>query len=267
MSFSLERSLARPTGVLVEVPHAGLEVPEGVDDALVRDADGARRDADLFVDALYADAPSRGATLLCARVSRHVVDLNRLETDVDGLSCAGAPGPDAPRGVVWREASDGRRVLSRALTRAEFDARIDGYFRPYHRALEEEIKALRARCGRVILVSAHSMPSHGADALGRRVRRADVVPGTRGRRTADAPVIDLVERHFRAAGMSVSHDDPYRGGATTARWGRAHEGVHAVQIELNRALYMREERCEPKPEAMEFLRGVCASLLTRLGEL
>jgi N-formylglutamate amidohydrolase len=77
-------------------------------------------------------------------------------------------------------------------------------------------------------------------------------------------VIDAVEQHFRAAGLSVRHDEPYRGGATTARWGRPHEGLHAVQVELNRGLYMDESSGDPKPEAFHWLAGVCEALIDRL---
>jgi N-formylglutamate amidohydrolase len=94
-----------------------------------------------------------------------------------------------------------------------------------------------------------------------------VVPGTRGKTTAARAVIDAVEQHFRAAGLSVRHDDPYRGGATTARWGRPHEGFHAVQVELNRALYMDEDDGDPRPERFDWLADVCAGLVDRLAAL
>ena len=88
----------------------------------------------------------------------------------------------------------------------------------------------------MVILAAHSMPSAGRRVFGgRAVRRADVVPGTRGRSTADGRIIDLVDAHFRSAGLSVKHDDPYRGGWSPSHYGPPREGWHAVQIELNRA--------------------------------
>jgi N-formylglutamate deformylase len=93
------------------------------------------------------------------------------------------------------------------------------------------------------------------------------VPGSLGRSSAHPALIDLVDRHFRAAGLSVRHDEPYRGGYTTAHYGRPREGQHAIQIELNRALYMDELTCRQKPGDFERLQRVLEALLVQLGTL
>jgi N-formylglutamate amidohydrolase len=270
VTFVLARPPGRPAPLIVEVPHAGLDVPVDVADTLSVAERDLRRDADLYVDELYRAVPSCGATLLAARVSRYVVDLNRFEHDVDAAAVPGAPNArvNVPRGVIWRESTEGQRALRRPLTAAEFELRMERYYRPYHRALAAEIDAARQRFGHVILLSAHSMPSVGrAGHDDEGVRRADVVPGTQGRTTAHPAIIDAVETHFRAAGLSVRHDDPYRGGATTIRWGRAREGIHAVQVELNRALYMDEVSLARRQERFRWLASVCESLAERLADL
>jgi N-formylglutamate deformylase len=255
-TFALTRPAAtRALPVVVEVPHAGLAVPDEVRALLAVDDRVLLRDADAWVDGLFADAAAQGATLLAARCSRYVVDLNRDETDHDPASVEGSTHPKgtAPRGVIWRECGDGARRIAR-------------YHRPYHRALERELDALRARHGAVVLLCAHSMPATGRSQLAQAPRRrADVVPGTRGRSTAGGRIIDAVDAHFRAAGLSVRHDDPYRGGATTQRYGRPADGVHAIQVELNRDLYMDERALTPKPDAMAWLRSLCAALVPKLG--
>jgi N-formylglutamate deformylase len=268
-AFALTRPGTRALPVLVEVPHAGLRVPEEVRALLSVDDRALLRDADTWVDALVADVVSRGATLLTARCSRYVVDLNRDEGDHDPGSVEGSAQPKgaAPRGVIWRESADGAPALRRPLTREEFARRIARYHRPYHRALERELEAMRARHGAAVLLCAHSMPAMGRAQLGHaRRRRADVVPGTRGRSTAAGSLIDAVDAHFRAAGLSVRHDDPYRGGATTQRYGRPATGVHAIQVELNRDLYMDERTLTARPDAMAWMRSLYASLVARLGE-
>lgn len=268
-AFALTRPTSRALPVLVEVPHAGLAVPDEARALLTVDDRVVLRDSDTWVDQVFRDVVAQGATLLAARFSRFVVDLNRDETDHDPASVAGSAHPRgaAPRGVIWRECSDGTPALRRALTPEEFSRRIARYHRPYHRALSLELEDLRARHGAAVLLCAHSMPSTGRSHLAQAPRRrADVVPGTRGRSTASGALIDAVELHFRGAGLSVRHDDPYRGGATTQRYGRPAAGVHAIQLELNRDLYMDERTLTAKPDAMAWLRSLCTELVPRLGE-
>jgi N-formylglutamate amidohydrolase len=112
------------------------------------------------------------------------------------------------------------------------------------------------------------MPSVGRSGHGDPgVRRADIVPGSRGRTSADSRVIDLVDAHFRAAGLSVRHDDPYRGGFSTGHYGRPSSGRHAIQVEVNRALYVDEETLRPRTGDFERMRTLLLELVERLGRL
>jgi N-formylglutamate deformylase len=264
--FSLQAPERGETPVLVEIPHAGLAIPETVAGSLIVPRDVVLRDSDLYVDRIWDHAPEHGATLLCASVSRYVVDLNRAPDDVDRDTVPDhpAPRPTQARGVVWRVTTEGRPALRAPLRHAELRARLEIFHEPYHRALEAALERKRERFGWAVLVAAHSMPSTSRDGSS---RRADVVPGTRGRTTADPRVIDAVERHFRAAGLSVRHDDPYRGGWTTGHYGRPERGIHAIQIELNRALYVDEPTSRPKDAELAWMRGLCGTLLDRLGTL
>jgi N-formylglutamate amidohydrolase len=159
-------------------------------------------------------------------------------------------------------------VLLRPLGHAELDARLERYYAPYHAALQQQIKRLSDRFGYVILLAAHSMPS-----LGRSThrdpgsQRADIVPGTCGRTSADPRVIDLVDAHFRGAGLRVRHDDPYKGGYTTSHYGRPAERCHAIQIELNRALYVDEQSFRIKQPAFDELQRLLDALLVKLAAL
>lgn len=260
----------RPMAVMVEVPHAGRVIPDDVQSELRAPEDALWRDADLYVDRLYAQAPTSGAALLVANVSRYVVDLNRAREDVDAATVSDHPTPTGaqPRGVVWRSTTDGRPILTAPLSYRALLMRLDRYYAPYHDALERTLRGLRERFGFAILVSGHSMPSVGrllhADPG---TTRADVVPGTRGRTSADARVIDLVDAHFREAGLTVQHDEPYRGGFTTGHYGRPAEGWHAIQIELNRALYVDEDTGEPKPGDFERVQALCTALVEKLSAL
>src|SRR5688572_1108034 len=117
--FTVFEPSAEETPVIVEVPHAGLAVDAVTLATLVAPARSIGRDADLYVDELYADAPARGASMLVAHVSRYVVDLNRSENDVDAEAIEGTPpSARATRGIVWRLTSEGARVLDGPISRA-----------------------------------------------------------------------------------------------------------------------------------------------------
>ncbi len=265
--FQLVRpDASRETPVIVEVPHAGLAIPADVRPQIVVGDGTILRDSDLYVDRLFARAPERGATLLASGLSRYVVDLNRAPDDVDRQTVRDhpAPRPTQSRGVVWRSTTEGQPALREPITHVELERRLARYHTPYHAALEAEIQRKRTRFGHAIVVAGHSMPSTGKGGQG---RRADIVPGSRGRTSAAAAVIDLVERHFAAAGLSVKHDDPYRGGWSTQRYGQPEHGVHAIQIEINRALYADEATGEPDAAGVARIEALLLSLLDALGAL
>lgn len=249
--------------IIVEIPHAGTSIPDEFRDELDVAPHAVARDADLYVDELYAEAPALGATVLRATVSRYVVDLNRAETDVDAESVVGAPAsPRAPRGVIWRLGTDGEVCLRRPLSRESLEARLDAIHRPYHGALRRLISSRVNRFGYAVVLAAHSMPSVGRTGHGDPgATRADVVPGTQGRTSADARFIDVVDAVAGRHGLTVRHDDPYRGGFTTRYYGRPDERVHVVQVELARRLYMDEAALAKKPAEFARTKGFCADLV------
>lgn len=268
MAFTIIEPTARETPVVVEVPHAGLQIDAPALATLVAPARSIGRDADLFVDDLYADAPAHGATLLVARVSRYVCDLNRAETDVDPGAAVGGQAWNTPHGLVWRTTTEDEPALTAPIAAGELERRLASIYRPYHSALARLLEAKRERFGFAILLCGHSMPSRGR--AGHRdsgAIRADVVPGSRGRTTAAAAVIETPDLLARRRGWTVSHDDPYRGGYSTAWYGRPAAGVHAVQVELARRLYMDEDALAKKPDDFVAVRDFCAELVAALGGL
>ena len=268
MSFKVIAPRAPEIPVVVEVPHAGLSVDALTLQSLAAPARSIGVDADLYVDELYDGAPDVGATLLVAEHSRYVCDLNRSEQDVDPLAVAGGSAQRAPHGLIWRDTTEGQRALYQPLSREELERRLVTYYRPYHQCLSELLAAKRAKFGFVVLLAGHSMPSRGRPGHSDTGRdRADVVPGSRGRTTAAAVVIDVPEQVARPRGWTVVHDDPYRGGYTTAFYGRPERHQHALQVELSRRLYMNEVSLEKKREGFEATRDFCTGLVAALGAL
>jgi N-formylglutamate amidohydrolase len=268
LSFTLTPPRGKPTPVVVEVPHAGLALDPSALAWLAAPARSLGADADLYADQLFQDAPDEGAHLVAATTSRYVCDLNRAEGDVDSLAVEGGTARSSPHGFVWRTTTEGRPALTGPIPRAEYERRLERYHRPYHEKLAELVEQRKREHGFAILVCGHTMPSRGRDGHDDAgTERADVVPGSRGRTSAGAPVIDLVENLAREAGFRVVHDEPYRGGYSTGHYGRPSEGLHAIQVELARRLYMNERTLEIVPDRFETLRKFCRSLVAALGRL
>jgi len=262
-------STASETALIVEIPHAGVLVPAPFMPELLASARAIGRDADLYVDDLYEEAHLDGASMLVARTSRYVADLNRAADDVDAQSAVSGQVPSSPRGVVWRMTTEGDRALTGPLRKDALELRLEQVYRPYHAALRALIRRKLSRFGRAVILAAHSMPSNARVAHGDddgRVR-ADVVPGSRGRTSAAAKYIDAVDSHARRRGFTVAHDEPYKGGFTTQHYGRPSDNVHVVQVELARRLYMNEATYRPLPGAFDEVRAWCRDLARLLGEL
>jgi N-formylglutamate deformylase len=266
--FLIQEPASTETPLIVEIPHAGVFVPPAFMPELLASARSIGKDADLYVDDLYEEAHLEGATVLIARTSRYVVDLNRAPDDVDAAAVTKGQMPSSPRGVVWRITTDGDRALSGPLREEVFEQRLAEVYRPYHAALRGLIDRKLRTFGTAVILAGHSMPSVARAAHGNMGDvRADVVPGSRGRTSAAARYIDAVDAHARGKGWSVAHDEPYKGGFTTQHYGRPGESVHVVQVELARRLYMNEATYRRSPGSFEDVRAWCRELAGKLGRL
>lgn len=266
MYFSVTEPNGTETPVVVEVPHSGLLVDPPALDSLVAPASALGRDADLYVDELFADAPTEGASLLVAHVSRYVCYLNCPEDDLDELAVEDGPRRAAPHGLVWVKTTDNEPALRKPLPRTELQRRLESIYRPYQETLAGLLERKRVRFGWAVLLSAHSMPSRSrvSGSVIPHVR-ADIVPGSRGGSSAAPSVVNAPEELARIRGWSVAHDQPYRGGYAVGRHGRPAEGLHAIQLEIARRLYMDEANLTRKATEFGAVRSYCRTLVAHLG--
>lgn len=242
-------------------PHSGTIYPPemGRDPAL--DEAGLRSAEDALVDRLIASGVAGGATVVLGRFGRAWVDLNRDPADLDPVLIEGvADGPVSARtaagyGVIPRLTGDGRALYDRRLSLAEAHDRILRAHSPYHQQLAAGMEAARARHGEAVLVDWHSMPARATQGVGG-ARGPDVVLGDRHGSSCEAGLTRRLRRAFEALGWRVALNQPYAGGWTTQRWGRPSEGFHAIQIELNRALYFDEPSRTPGPGWSRTEKGV-----------
>ena len=221
--------------------------------AAVLDAVSIRRSEDAFVDDLIAAAPDHGAALSVANFARAYIDLNRQPFELDASMFADelpahARGRTARvaagLGTIARVVSEGQEIYHRKLMFAEAETRIAGAHRPYHEALVGLIAEAKAAHGFAILVDWHSMPSAAARS-GTRDKASDIVLGDRFGAACAGVLPNRVERELVALGYRVARNVPYAGGYTTEHYGRPHRGVHAIQIEIDRALYLDEATVTP----------------------
>ncbi|HKT53027.1 MAG TPA: N-formylglutamate amidohydrolase [Caulobacteraceae bacterium] len=242
-------------------PHSGRLYPRDMMAASALDAAAIRRSEDAYVDELIAGGAVHGATVIAAAYARAYIDVNREPYELDpsmfedelpdfarGRSARVAAG----LGSIARIVAEGQEIYVRKLTFADAKRRIEAVHQPYHEALERLIAAARARFGLAVLVDWHSMPAQAARTLGqsgdsRAADACDLVLGDRFGAACAPAITALVEREFEAMGYRVARNAPYAGGFTTEYYGKPAEGVHALQIEINRALYLDEATLAPTP--------------------
>jgi N-formylglutamate deformylase len=245
---------AVPTSPLVlDSPHSGSFYP--ADFAPVVGPERYRRAEDMAVDVLFDQAPAVGAVLLAARFGRIYCDVNRAPDDLDPASIQGDFGaalrPSAKarlgKGVVWQAVPpDGAPLYADKLPAAAVRARLRDYWRPYHRALGALLDETHARFGRVFHLDCHSMQavSNAMHEEGAGRARPDIVLSDREGRTTAPAFLEAAILLLEAEGFAVAVNDPYKGAEIVRRYGRPEAGRHSLQLELNRRLYMDEERLE-----------------------
>lgn len=239
-------------------PHSGRIYPERFKARARLDALTLRNSEDAFVDELYAAGPGLGVPLLKANFPRAYVDPNRepyeLDPDMftDPLPAYANTRSRRVRGglgTIARVVTNGREIYAGKLPFAEAETRLKRYYFPYHRTLRNLLADTRARFGAVLLIDCHSMPSIGGP-MDRDPgsSRVDFVLGDRFGASCAPDVTDLVEDYLSGLGYNIARNRPYAGGYITEHYGRPETGIHVLQIEINRVLYMDEKRIEKLPE-------------------
>ena len=256
-AFGLWRAAAEgappPTPLVFASPHSGRDYPADMMAATALDARTIRRSEDAFVDDLIAAAPGLGAATITARYARAYIDLNReafeldpgmFEDELPEFARARTARVAAGLGAIARVVAEGQEIYARKLRFSEARGRIEGAHRPYHAALERLIAEAHRAHGFAVLIDWHSMPAAAALAGGRD-RACDFVLGDRFGAACAGLLTQKVERELEAMGYRVARNTPYAGGYTTEHYGRPSRRTHALQIEINRGLYLDEANLTP----------------------
>jgi N-formylglutamate amidohydrolase len=245
------------------VPHAGREYDEVI---LANAAQGQRSLETLedpLVDRLCWRAIAAGFGAIIQNVPRAVIDCNREEEEVDPAVVEGvSPAPVGPRaryglGLIASRTHRHGTLWRRRINRQELQRRIEEIHRPYHQLLEVELEALAGRFGEALLIDCHSMPS--------RAGQAEMVIGDRHGVSASPWLVAETARIARTSGFKTALNDPYAGGAIIARHGRPTAGIHAIQLEIDRATYLSRDGRSPGP-GLDRIAGFLETLATELGK-
>lgn len=249
--------------VIYASPHSGRRYPPDLLRQTRLDRQALRQSEDSYVDLIFDTAPQLGSPLLRALFPRAYVDVNRSQLELDPRMFAD-PVPKASDsrsnrvlaglGVVPRIVADGQDIYSRKLTYIDARRRIAACYLPYHEALRTLIAAARRKFGVAIVVDCHSMPSAGGAPIRPGDKRTDFVLGDRFGASCGRGIVAVVEHCLLKNNYVVARNAPYAGGYVAAAYGRPHEGVHVLQIEINRALYL-DERKIARTGGFEALRG------------
>ena len=260
--FAVTEPQRLTSAVVLSSPHSGRVYPPRFLRSARLDAATLRRSEDAFVDALFEPAVTLGVPLLRAHFPRAYLDLNREPYELDPRMFDGRlPAYVNTRsvrvagglGTIARVVGDSQEIYARRMSVEEGLRRIDDLHKPYHATLQGLLHRAMRRFGLSVLVDCHSMPSSSvtgtADPATWRDEKtkADFVLGDRYGTSCARRFIDVAEGELRRFGYVVERNKPYAGGFITENYGRPETGCHALQIEINRSLYMDERTISPGP--------------------
>jgi N-formylglutamate amidohydrolase len=239
-------------------PHSGRQFPEDFLRQARLPLMTLRKSEDCFVDELFLSCVDHGAPMLRALVPRSYIDLNREPYELDprmfsgelpGYANTGSPRVAGGLGTIPRIVSEGEDIYRGRLDFAEARKRIEQIYIPYHRTLSALTNAVLSKAGEVLLVDCHSMPASAtAHVAPPGAGMIDVVLGDRFGASCAEDISAFIEESLQRHGLKVLRNKPYAGGFITQNHGAPHRGQHALQIEINRGLYMNEASLEKTPD-------------------
>lgn len=251
------------SGVIFASPHSGNIYPKAFVSRSKLSAHELRRNEDAFITELFAPVVDMGAPLLAAQFPRCFVDVNRapdeLPYDWNPEAKGTSPRAEAGLGVIPTMLSETTEIYKKPLSLRAARQRLSALYHPYHDALQELITEASLGFGAVLLVDCHSMP--GFAPMGS--RRPDIILGDRFGVSCHPETIARVERAFQKQGYNVSRNYPYAGGYVTQHYGKPRAGIEALQIEINRDLYLNPVTMKKK-RGYEALATNLKSVITEI---
>ena len=259
LPYQLAMPVDHSSSVIFASPHSGRIYPASFLRSSVLDERIIRTSEDAFVDLLFEEVPKLGSPLLSASVPRAYLDLNRNADELDAALIEDMetkihnPRVASGLGVVPRVVANGRGIYRGKISLKEAHRRISEVWRPYHDCLQSLMKQNISEFGESILIDCHSMPHEAIESIHHAGKpHPDVVLGDRFGVAANSDFVDQIEAAFSKAGLRVAHNSPFAGAFIVQHYGRPSRNQHAVQIEIDRSLYMNEKVIRPNGNFIAF---------------
>lgn len=251
--FELLAPQAWTAPVIFNSPHSGRNYPERLLRMTRLSSTCLRKSEDCYIDELFLGCLDHGAPLLRALTPRAYIDLNRepfefdprmFESDLPGYMNTSSPRVAGGLGTIPRLVAEGKEIYRERLSLDDALSRVETIYRPYHRMLTSLVDEAIRKAGVSLLIDCHSMPSSAAHSERGRQADCSIVLGDRFGAACPGEITSFVEQLFRSHGLSLVRNMPYAGGFITQNYGTPRTGSFALQIEVNRALYMNEATLE-----------------------
>jgi N-formylglutamate amidohydrolase len=270
MHASFDRIGATPPAfpIIISIPHAGRDYPYDIDKYCQFPSCHLLCLEDRYADLLADHAWRAGYSGLVSRTPRAIIDLNRAEHDLDPAMLTTPAGPPAllsvkargGLGLIPRRTAGLGELWRRRFTPTEVEARITGHHRPYHQALGALMQHAVERFGTALLLDVHSMPPLSGTSG---QHPPQIVIGDRFGKSASPMLTEIACATARQAGFRVAVNAPYAGGHILDRHGRRDDGIHALQIEVDRQLYLDATLSEPGT-GIDCIKALIAGLAAAL---
>ncbi len=242
------------SSVIFASPHSGRAYEDAFLAETILDPVTLRSSEDAYVDQLIGDVAPWGCPVICAQAPRAYVDLNRAADELDPAVVEGVtqrginPRIASGLGVIPRVVAHGRCIYRGKLPLAEAQRRIETFWQPYHDAVDAWMRASVDRFGRAILIDLHSMPHEAVASFSKSHQPAEIVVGDRFGASADPEMTQFVVACFEKAGFRVALNTPFAGAYILQQYGKPNQQHHALQIEIDRKLYLNPKTLQPSTD-------------------
>ena len=239
------------SGVVFALPHSGRDYGVSFLNQSILDKISIRSSEDAFLDQLIDGIEKYGAPKIIANAPRAFIDLNRSTDELDPALISGiknnirSPRISSGLGVIPRVVSHGKEIYRGKLSLEQAQSRIEYYWKPYHKDLSNLLKRAQSIYGQSLLIDMHSMPHEAVSTQSSFIKAPEIVVGDRFGMSSDPEFTNLIVSILKQHGFRVAKNTPFAGAFITKHHGKIKERTHAIQLEIDRSLYMDEERISP----------------------
>ena len=239
------------SGVVFALPHSGRDYGVSFLNQSILDKISIRSSEDAFLDQLTDGIEKYGAPKIIAHAPRAFIDLNRSTDELDPALISGiknnirSPRISSGLGVIPRVVSHGKEIYRGKISLEQAQSRIEYYWKPYHKDLSNLLKRAQSIYGQSLLIDMHSMPHEAVSTQSSFIKAPEIVVGDRFGMSSDPEFTNLIVSILKQHGFRVAKNTPFAGAFITKHHGKIKDRTHAIQLEIDRSLYMDEERVLP----------------------